>query len=146
MTDGLCDAPGELTRMDRLLGRKAKPCGKVASRWGMDLDLKPVQLCKPCWFYYTMMVEQHQMPAPRLHCHTCGKEIILEVAEASRVMEMLHNPLNAEGKKIRPKDPIFMCLECRTPLPLGWATVSDHCRVVFEWIVGKSEPEVVSDA
>jgi hypothetical protein len=144
--NGLCDAPGEPTFKERLLGRPPKPCGKLASRWGMDLDLKPVELCKACWFYYTIMVEEHKMPQPRLKCHTCGKEIILEVSEASHVMEMLQNPAGSDGKKMRDKDPIFTCLECKEPHPLGWATVSDHCRVLFNWSYSKPEPEVVSNA
>ena len=145
MTDGLCDAPGQPTLMDRFFKRPVKPCGKRASMWGMDMNLKPVELCKPCWFYYTMMVEQHQMPAPRLKCHTCGKEIILEVAEASRVMEMLYNPVGPDGKKMRPKDPIFTCLSCKELIPLSWATVEDHCRVLFNWKTAKPK-EVVTNA
>jgi superfamily II helicase len=146
MTDGLCDAPGERSFTDRLLGREMKPCGKRASMWGMDMNLKPVELCKPCWFYYTMMVEQHKMPQPKLKCHTCGKEIVMDVAEAARVLEMLHNPVREGGKKLRDRDPIFTCLDCKEPHPLGWATVSDHCRVLFNWSYSKPVQEVVTNA
>ena len=114
----VCDAPGEK------LGER---CGNVAVRYGQDMDYKPVDLCDRCSCLWYIAVCAHKMPMPKMKCSTCGKEAVLSCAEYSATMGFLDNRL---GK--RHKDPIYICSRCTTPLPLGWATLSNG-KVLFEW-------------
>lgn len=118
MTNGSCDGP---------------ECHNQASRYAMDMDGKPAELCELCFTMYSVMVMERKMEQPFLKCHTCGKKIDLTVAEFSKTMEMLDN-----RNKKRAVDPIYTCLNCKVPRPLGWATLPSG-RVLFSWSEKKRE-------
>jgi hypothetical protein len=111
-----CDAPGE---------KPGERCGRIAIRYGQDMDHKPVDLCDMCSVYWYVAVCAHKMPMPKMKCSTCGKETVLSCSEYSKTMSFLDNRAG-----MRPKDPIYICSRCQIPYPLGWATLSNG-KVLF---------------